>query len=235
MYRRVTVLSIVLTTGVALCSACSSAFPGPDKQMAGTLQGASVGAGAGAVTGFQVGAPTGAGALVGAGFGAIAGGIHGAVQDSLEEENLKLQSQLHYERERSRAQRTLLEQFERRMELHPSREIYPADIFFSGDDFTVSDEARPLAIELARLNENRQPWSRLVIACYVNSSDEDNSYAKRLAERRAESLGNWFVKTGINPRRIEARAVLIDGPIVLDYQDDPLRFNQAVEIILLDK
>lgn len=227
-------LKLLLTLSLLSVLACRP-YHGPDKQFSGTLQGAAVGAGAGAVTGFQLGAPTGAGAAIGAGFGAVAGAVQGAVKDSLEEENIEIQNQIAFERLRSKAHRTILEQFERRLELHPSREIYPADLFFSGDDTAVRADAKPLAQELARLNENRQPWSRLVIACYVNSSTDKNLYAKHLAEKRAEALGNWFVRTGINPRRIEARAVLVDGPVLIDPDDDSLRYNQAVEIMLLDK
>ena len=133
-------LSLLLSIGGCAAHSSSSSeaiVPGPDKQAFGTLQGAATGAGAGAVTGFQIGAPTGAGALVGAGFGAVAGGIQGIMQDQSEEQLLALSTQTRRERERAMVHEVLREQYARRLELHPTRDLFPADLFFSGDDVSL--------------------------------------------------------------------------------------------------
>ncbi len=208
---------------------------GPDKQFAGTLSGAMTGAGAGAVTGFQLGAGTGPGAAVGAGLGAVAGGIQGLVQDQLEEQSIETAEGLTAARETARAHEILEDHFKRRMELHPTRDIFPAELFFGADNAELLCSAKPLVRELAKLNKERFPWSRLVIAAYVKAADDNSDFARYLAERRARVLGNAFIGAGIEPRRIKTRAVIMNEPILIDPADRSDRYNQAVELIHLDR
>lgn len=210
-------------------------LPGPDRQAEGTVEGAMAGAGAGAVTGFQVGAGTGPGALVGAGLGAVAGGIQGAFQDRADDRLLKLSAASQRERERAYAQEVLQDQLKRRLELHPTREIYPADIFFRGDETRLRAEAYPILKELARLNKDRLPWSRLVVAVYVKSNDLESTYAEHLAEHRSREICDALVRAGIEPRRLETRSVLVKEPVVRDPHDRPDRYAQAVELIPADR
>ena len=216
---------------------CASNEPklGPDKQGRGMVMGALVGAGTGAVTGAQVSSATGPGAAVGAGLGAIAGGIRGLSQDAIEEDLMQLNSQARDEAERARAHSIILEHYKKRLELHPARDIYPADIFFDGDLFEIKPDANFLVEEIIRLNLYRYPWSRFVITSYVRSADPESEYAKDLAKRRADSLGNVFVKAGMNPRRIEARAVVMPAPILIDPYDDKDRYSEAIEFIPIDR
>lgn len=219
----------------AALNACAPAYPGPDKQFGGTLEGAALGAGTGAVTGFQVGAGTGPGAAVGAGFGAIAGGIQGAIQDSTEEQMLALAAKTREEREIAWAHEVLSDQYKRRVDMHPTREIYPADLFFYGDESKLRGSARPLVRELAHMNKQRVPWSRLVVASYARAEGGKSDYALELAERRARAIVNELVHAGLEPRRLVARGVVTEAPLLVDPDDDPLRYNQAVEIIALDR
>ena len=218
-----------------LVSACAKSISGPDKQGQGLLGGAATGAGAGAVTGFQLGAGTGPGALVGAGVGAAAGAMQGFVKDQLEEEMLALASATRTEREAAVAHELLIDHYRRRMALHPTRDIYPAELFFCGDSFRLKPSARGLVREIVRLNKNRYAWSRLVIATYVKANDPHSPYAQHLAERRAQELGDQFVRAGMDPRRIETRPVVMGAPLVIDPADDPERYNQAVELIPADR
>jgi len=226
---------ILGTLAFALLSACARQQTGPDKQYVGTATGAVSGAGAGAITGFQLGAGTGPGALIGAGFGAVAGGVKGIVQDAAEEESIRLAHLTQSEREISAAHEILHDHYKRRMELHPTRDIYPADIFFEGDEVRIKKAAIPLIWEIARLNKTRMPWSRMVVASYARAKDDDSAYALHLAERRSRELSDYFVRAGIEPRRMEARGVIVDAPLLIDPYDDPFRYNQAIEIIMLDR
>ena len=217
-------------------NACSTEpVSGPDKQFAGTLSGAISGAGAGAVTGFHLGAGTGPGAFAGAGIGAVAGGIQGAVEDSLEENLLKTSAGLSREREVVVAHEILQDHYRRRMELHPTRDIYPAEYFFEADQIKVRPGAGTLITEIAKLNKDRFPWSRLVIAVYVKSDDKKSEYAQYLAEGRARTLGDLFVSAGIDARRISTRSVIVPAPVLIDPLDRPDRYNQAVELIPIDR
>ncbi|RIL09524.1 MAG: hypothetical protein DCC75_06330 [Proteobacteria bacterium] len=226
---------IAIALAAASCNPNRRIVHGPDKQFAGSLQGAATGAGTGAVTGFQLGSGTGPGAAVGAGLGAVVGGIQGMVSDQTEENLLALAAASQTERERLYAQEVLSEQFKRRMELHPTREIYPADLFFYGDESVLRPEGRAIVRELAQLNKERAPWSRLVVASYVKASDKESKYAKHLAGIRSRQVCVELVKAGIEPRRLEARAAILEAPLVIDPLDKSNRYNQAIELIAVDK
>lgn len=225
--------------GISICCsalvACVGTSPGPDKQFESSLIGAASGAGSGMVTGFQLGGPLGPGAAIGMGLGAVAGGIEGFARDQIEDDLLDLQAKTRRERERAIAQDIISENYRRRLELHPTKEIYPADVFFTGDEAKLSMQGRMVLKELARLNSFRLPWSRMVVASYVRSNDKENTFAHYLAERRALAIGNYLVHQGFEPRRIVARAVLMDGALLIDPHDAPERYNQAIEIIPLDR
>jgi outer membrane protein OmpA-like peptidoglycan-associated protein len=214
---------------------CAGPTEGPDKQFAGTFGGAASGAGAGAITGFQVGAGTGPGALVGAGLGAVAGTIQGAVNDKNEADLMRLSAEMRAERQKAYVHEVLSDHYKRRLEIHPTRDIYPADLFFDGDSIILKPEGSALVKELARLNKKRVPWSRLIIAAYAKASDSESEFARRLCEKRSREIGDHLVAGGIEPRRIQTRVVLLDQPLVVDPSDDPSRYNQAIEIIPIDR
>lgn len=201
-----------------------------------TTSGVIVGAGAGAITGAQLTSATGPGAAVGAGFGAIAGGIQGMLRQAMNEDLEELSTRLLEEKEVATAHQLLLEHYERRIAYHPSRDIYPADYFFDADSSKLSARGQVLLKELARLNKKRFPWSRLVVAVYSKSVDPKTSYYGRtLSIDRAREIGNYFVKYGIEPRRIETRPMLVKNAILVVPDDDPRRFSQAIELIAVDK
>ena len=214
---------------------CSRPAPGPDKQFAGTLGGAASGAGAGAITGFQLGAGSGPGAAVGAGLGAAVGAIRGAVQDDLEDQMFALADATQEERAIAVAREILSDHYARRLELHPTRDIFPADLFFKGDSPTLRPSGLVVVKELARMNKERLPWSRMAIASYVKSTDPEAFFAKSLAERRSKEIVNQLVRAGLEPRRLEARGVVVAAPVLIDPEDDPLRYSQAIELIPLDR
>ena len=228
-------VKFLFVISVLFAAGCADPYPGPDKQGGGMLEGAAVGAGTGAVTGFQVGAGTGPGAAVGAGVGAIAGGISGMVKDQEEEDLLALSSATRRERERAYVHEILRDHYKKRLELHPTRDIYPADLFFEGDDVKLRNSAVPIVRELAYSTRHRLPWSRMVIAAYVKASDKKSEYAQHLAEKRSRAIFDEFVRLGIEPRRLQARAVIIDAPILIDPDDNPGRYNQAIELIPVDR
>jgi outer membrane protein OmpA-like peptidoglycan-associated protein len=210
--------------------------PGPDATVDGKLVGALSGASSGAITGFQLGSGTGPGAAIGAGLGAVAGGFRGIAQDNLELEELEIRRGIDDERSRQKAHDIITSYYKRRLALHPTRDIYPADVFFTGDSVNVCETGRKVIKELALLNENRMPWSRFAIVSYIQSKNgESNSYAKHLSEARALKMANLFIKSGIEPRRIEVFGVIVAEPILIDYNEKPDRFAQAIELIPLDR
>jgi hypothetical protein len=193
------------------------------------------GAGAGAITGAQLSAGAGPGVAVGAGFGAVVGLIQGAMADSSENIDRKLAGELKREKKRSFAQEVLAEHYKRRMAIHPARDIFPADIFFSGDSVKMCPSGVSVVEEIARMNEFRLPYSRLIIASYAKAVKPDSGYAEHLTEERAKEFVNQMVRAGIEPRRLETRVIVVDAPVLIDPFDSPTRYNQAIEIIPIDK
>lgn len=228
-------LNFKVLAAALILGACSSHTPGPDKQFGYMISDAALGAGTGAAMGFQFGAATGPGAAVGAGFGAVAGAVKGMIQDLEEESLARTAVRTRHEREVAYAQEVLIDHYKRRLELHPTRDIYPADLFFMGDEATLKPEAREIVRQIAALNKKRLPWSRLMIASYAKVRGEKSSYAERLTDKRARAIGDLFVSTGIEPRRIEAKGLAVDAPVLIDPSDDPERYSQAIEFIPLDR
>ncbi len=230
--------STSLVLGLSICLAalgCAGPRRGPDKQVESGVSGMLMGAGAGAVTGAQIGAGAGPGVAVGAGFGAALGTIQGFFKDMQEESMLDLAVRTKEAREVAYAQEVLVEHFKRRAELHPTRDIFPADVFFESDNVKVKPEAYAVVKEIVRLNKNRMPWSRLIVTSYIKSADEDSAYAKYLAEHRAENLSNLLIKYGIQPRRLTARPIVMKEAILLDPADRRDRYSQAIELTAADR
>jgi outer membrane protein OmpA-like peptidoglycan-associated protein len=226
---------IVLSLVLILIIGCSASQPIPDRMGDGVVMGMLTGAGTGAVTGVHIGSGMGPGAFVGAGFGILAGAARGYFQDWYEDELVQLHARIKTEQEVAYAHLILTEHYQRRIKYHPARDIYPADWFFFGDEATLRPEAKALVREIARINKKRFPWSRLVIANYVKSVGIDSNYAEHLATRRARELGNYFVRYGIEPRRIETRGITLDVPILVVPDEEPKRYSQALELILEDR
>ena len=145
---------------------------GPDKRFLSMSSGALSGAGAGAITGFHLSSATGPGAFIGAGFGAVAGSLHGFVQDIHEDMLLKLKAETKREMMIAQAHEILADHYKRRMELHPTRDIFSADLFFEADHVDLRKDACTLLSEIARLNKDRYAWSRLVVAVYIKAKNE---------------------------------------------------------------
>ncbi len=210
-------------------------IPGPDKQSVGTFSGAAIGAGTGAVYGFQVGAGAGPGAWVGAAFGAVYGMINGLGFDLIEEDELMREAEQQRLREIAWVQEVLQEHYARRLELHPTRDIYPADWFFDADSPTLKPSAVLLARELGYLTQQRMPWSRIVVAAYVTTNDKESAYAQYVTKKRAQEIALQFIKAGVEPRRVLTQGIPVAEPILVDPDDAPGRYRQAIEIIPLDR
>jgi outer membrane protein OmpA-like peptidoglycan-associated protein len=195
-----------------------------------------LGAGSGAVTGFQMGSVgSGQGAMIGAAFGAVYGMISGLGLDLLEEDQLRREFEEQQLREMAWTQEVLAEHYARRLELHPGRDIFPADIFFAADESKLRDDGLLLVEHLAQLNKYRMPWSRVLVTAYMKSSDLDSRYANYVSKKRAQQIATEFIRQGVEPRRVLTKAVTIPNPLVIDPDDAPGRYNQALELVTLDK
>lgn len=210
-------------------------IPGPDKQGTGLLSGAVMGAGSGAVSGAQLGSVgAGPGAIVGAGFGAIFGMFSGIGTDIIEEDQYRRMVEQRELHSRAWAQAVLAEHYAKRLDVHPNRDIYPADLFFEGDSATLRPGADMILDELVVLTKQRMPWSRIVVASYVSTNDLSSDFAQHITEKRAERIALALVRGGMNPQRVLTQAMPITDILVSDPYDNPNRYRQAIELIPLD-
>lgn len=208
--------------------------PGPDKQAVGTYGGAVVGAVSGGVIEKQITGSITEGAWMGAAFGAIYGLFSGLGVDLLEEDQIRRFQELQRARELAWVQEVLAEHYARRLELHPNRDIFPADWFFESDHSDLRPESMVLAREIALLAQKRAPWSRLIVVAYVSTPNPDSTYAQYLSKKRAEEIAVQFVQAGVEPRRVMTEALLLAQPVLVDPDDHPDRYRQAIEIIAID-
>ncbi len=208
---------------------------GPDKEIQGTVLGAGLGAGAGAAAAHTLTNAAGPeGALIGMGFGAFYGWLTGLSHDLIEENQLYRKDQEQVLKDVAWAQDLLTQHYQRRLELHPSRDIFPADWFFDGDSSELRPEAEILVNQIAHMTRKRMPWSRIVIASYSTSSSPDSEYSTFINKRRASSIARGFITSGVEPRRVFTKSITRPDPVLLDPYDDPFRYRQAIEIIPLD-
>ena len=224
----------LLILGNSCAPTVNEPIPGPDKQASGMFYGAILGAGSGAITGAQLSAGTGPGAFAGAGIGAVFGLVSGLGKDLLEEDEYISKLETARLQETSWAQGILAQQYEKRLELHPSRDIFPADLFFSMDEVKLRSDSAKLVTHLAHLVQRRKPWSRIVIASYTATKDPESSYAKYLGEQRTREIALEFVRAGIEPRRVNTQVFALSDPILVDPADHPSRYYQAIELLLID-
>ena len=230
---RIAFLCLLLLAGCAPFS--GEPIPGPDKQSSGTIVGAGMGAGAGAIIAKQVDVSVGYGAWVGAAFGAVHGMMSGLGIDLLEEEELHLREKTDELQKRAWAEYMLSQHYARRLELHPNRDIFPADWFFVGDSANLTPSAEVLAHEIGLMTETRAGSSRIVVSAYATSKDKNSVYAKFLTTRRAEAIATALVRAGVEPRRLLAQGTILSEPVLVDPHDNPSRYLQAIEITAIDQ
>ena len=245
---------------------CSTSeyVPGPDKQMEGGMQGVLIGASSGAITGAEVTAATGPGAFIGAGLGFAAGALKGAILDENEEALAHIQYLTSQEQQRAKVHAILSKYWAVREELHPGREIYPASLFFNGDSVKLTRVGKMVLKEITRIKKESNTWSRLIIGVYVKSRLIENpidalqkidmtkddiraaedvesqdvklGYGEHLVTKRAVEIGNFMATSGINPRRIETRPIVMaDSIIKCQDQDIQKKYSQSVEFIFGDR
>jgi hypothetical protein len=216
------------------CSTSTAPVPGPDKQGIGLLTGGLIGAGSGMITGAQLSAPTGPGMAIGAAFGAVWGSLHGLGLDLIEEEELRLLAEVDRLHEKIWVQNALISHYEKKKDLHPDRDIFPADEFFTGDGVEVSRGGSLLAHAIAKRYMLASPSSRVLITSYHATHGKNSEYTSYLGKRRAQAIARELVAGGLEPRRFILKSVHIGAALVDDPYDDPARYTQAVEFSLVD-
>ena len=181
--------------------------------------GAIIGAAAGAVLGHQV--SHGSGAYVGAALGALAGGGAGHYMDNQQADF-----------ERALVDEQAAHQLEiERMRDDSLRLTLDSEIFFGFDSATLKSSFRD---SLARLTDVINKYSQTVVHVIGHTDSRgSDSYNQRLSERRADSVAQFFIASGVNPGRLHTEGRGEREPRASNETESGRQLNRRVEILLI--
>ena len=114
--------------------------------------------------------------------------------------------------------------------MEPGNSIRPFEaVFFDFDQFNLAPDQRGKVIELAEfLAENRE--ARLLIEGYCDWKGT-SAYNKALGERRANSVKEYLVELGTDPRRIDTLSIGDEHAIPLALADQATLDRRAEFVI----
>jgi outer membrane protein OmpA-like peptidoglycan-associated protein len=176
--------------GISILSLTGCATNDPytgEQQLSDTTKGSFIGAAGGALLGGLIGGKNGA--LIGAGAGAVSGGLVG---HHFDEESNELRQQLvgtGVQVQKTRSGDLQL--------------IMPSDITFGFDQSKIKNGFYAVLGSIAKVLQKYRNNSVLITG-YTDSVGKAE-YNQELSENRAQSIGDYFVDSGIGPNRIITR------------------------------
>jgi peptidyl-prolyl cis-trans isomerase A (cyclophilin A) len=109
------------------------------------------------------------------------------------------------------------------------------DLLFDIGDAQPKPTARPLLDAIARAL-GKDTTTQIRIACHTDDTAPDNDrtggYDLRLSQQRADAIEAYLVKRGVSARRITARGLGRDHPVVDNTSDETRRANRRIEILV---
>ena len=114
--------------------------------------------------------------------------------------------------------------------MEPGNSIRPFEaVFFDFDQFNLAPDQRGKVIELAKfLAENRE--ARLLIEGYCDWKGT-SAYNKALGERRANSVKEYLVELGADPRRIDTLSIG-DEHAIPEAMADQATLDRRAEFVI---
>ena len=212
------ILATSLITGCAI-----DPYTGEEK-VSNTAWGAGIGTGAGAATGAAIGAIAGGGkgAALGAGIGAGVGAATGAgVGYYMDTQEKKLRLRL--ESTGVRVQRN-----GDNLQL-----IMPGNITFATDSETLNSNFIPVLDSVAIILKEFKDTS-IDVAGFTDSTGSDQ-YNQELSERRAASVANYLISSGVSSGRIQSRGLGKRYPVASNNSAAGREQNRRVEINIRPK
>ena len=211
-------LATALTTGCAI-----DPYTGEEK-VSNTAWGTGIGAGAGAATGAAIGAIAGGGkgaalgAAIGAGVGAAGGAGVGYYMDT-QEKKLRLR----LESTGVRVQRT-----GDNLQL-----IMPGNITFATDSDRLNRNFIPVLDSVAVILKEFKDTT-IDVAGFTDSTGSAQ-YNQELSERRAASVANYLISSGVGRSRIQSRGLGERYPVASNNSAAGREQNRRVEINIRPK
>lgn len=212
------ILAAALMTGCAI-----DPYTGEEK-VSNTAWGTGIGAGAGAATGAAIGAIAGGGkgaamgAAIGAGVGAAGGAGVGYYMDT-QEKKLRLR----LESTGVRVQRT-----GDNLQL-----IMPGNITFATNSETLNSNFMPILDSVAIIFKEFKDTS-IDVAGFTDSTGSEQ-HNQELSERRAASVANYLVSSGVGSNRIHSRGLGERYPVASNDSAAGREQNRRVEINIRPK
>ncbi len=195
-----------------------------EEKVSNTAWGTGIGAGAGAATGAAIGAIAGGGkgAGIGAGIGAGVGALTGAgVGYYMDTQEKKLRLRL--ESTGVRVQRN-----GDNLQL-----IMPGNITFATDSETLNSNFIPILDSVAIIFKEFKDTS-IDVAGFTDSTGSDQ-YNQELSERRAASVANYLISSGVSSGRIQSRGLGKRYPVASNNSAAGREQNRRVEINIRPK
>ncbi|MDF1583035.1 MAG: OmpA family protein [Methyloprofundus sp.] len=211
-------LATALTTGCAI-----DPYTGEEK-VSNTAWGTGIGAGAGAATGAAIGAIAGGGkgaalgAAIGAGVGAAGGAGVGYYMDT-QEKKLRLRLESTGVRVQRNGDNLQL--------------IMPGNITFATNSETLNSNFAPILDSVAVIFKEFKDTS-IDVAGFTDSTGSDQ-YNQELSERRAASVANYLISSGVGSSRIQSRGFGKRYPVASNDSAAGREQNRRVEINIRPK
>jgi OOP family OmpA-OmpF porin len=110
-----------------------------------------------------------------------------------------------------------------------TKEIITFNLQFGFDKYEITDEMIP-ALEQAKLILDEDSATTFLVLGHTCSIGSD-SYNQSLSERRATSVKNWLVSSGISAERLEAIGYGESQPKYDNGIEESRKLNRRVEIL----
>jgi len=212
------ILATALTTGCAI-----DPYTGEEK-VSNTAWGTGIGLGAGAATGAAIGAIAGGGkgaalgAAIGAGVGAAGGAGVGYYMDT-QEKKLRLRLESTGVRIQRNGDNLQL--------------IMPGNITFATNSETLNSNFAPVLDSVALIFKEFKDTT-IDISGFTDSTGSDQ-HNQELSERRAASVANYLINSGVGSSRIHSRGLGERYPVASNNSAAGREQNRRVEINIRPK
>ena len=216
-------MALALFLSVALLAGCEETKGAMgSKTGKGALIGGLLGAGTGAIIGNATG-NTGAGIAIGAATGALAGGLIGHQLQKQENELKRIEAESY------RRDQELQDMIVRR-----NAETQALVVTLAGDFLFDTASATLKPGSYRKINQiagvlNRDPSTSIVVKGFTDSRGSEG-YNMDLSQRRAESVRNAFIQSGVGAHRIRAVGYGESQPLVSEETPAAWQQNRRVEI-----
>jgi outer membrane protein OmpA-like peptidoglycan-associated protein len=224
----------LLLAGMIAAAGCAGGELTTREKGAGI--GALGGAAAGGLIGAAVGRP-GTGAAIGGALGLGAGALVG---DQLQGQEIKQKEQqraIDQQTAEIEKNRALIEELRRRnieaRETSRGVLVNLPSVNFQFDRADLTPEGRSRVTQIADIIRRDAPNRRIIVEGHASrESAAQEAYNQQLSERRANTVADELVRSGVNGRNISAQGLGTRMPIASNDTESGRQQNRRVEVII---